>query len=145
VTGKQEVKEAQRHFNLIADSVIRSTILKELNVPVSTRIKQLKLAINYYRWLYCLIRKQQVIVVNIPAAYLKVYDQQGSRLEMRVVVGKLSTPTPTLSSRVSEVIIYPYWMVPHSIATKELLPSITNYFSPYLLQSFFRIHGLSFL
>jgi murein L,D-transpeptidase YcbB/YkuD len=45
-------------------------------------------------------------------------------LESKIIVGKPSTPTPLLSSRVTEVILYPYWMVPHSIATKELLPSI---------------------
>lgn len=121
---KEKVKEAQRQFNLMADGTLRSTILQELNVPVAVRIQQLKLAINYYRWLYCLTREQSVIVVNIPAAYLKVYTPTGIRLEMRVIVGKPSTPTPTLSSRVSEVILYPYWTVPGSIAIKELLPAI---------------------
>jgi murein L,D-transpeptidase YcbB/YkuD len=121
---KEKVKEAQRQFNLMADGVLRSTILQELNVPVVVRIKQLKLSINYYRWLYCLTREQSVIVVNIPAAYMKVYDQAGVILEMRMVVGQPSKPTPTLSSRISEVVLYPYWMVPRSIATKELLPAI---------------------
>jgi murein L,D-transpeptidase YcbB/YkuD len=45
-------------------------------------------------------------------------------LEMRLVVGKPSTPTFSLASIVNEVIIYPYWHVPVSIATKELLPAI---------------------
>lgn len=121
---KEKVKEAQRQFNLLADGVLRSTSLQELNVPVSIRMQQLRLAINYYRWLYCLTREEAVIVVNIPAAYLKVYGHNGILLEMRMVVGKPSTPTPTLSSRVSEVVLYPYWMVPYSIATKELLPAI---------------------
>jgi L,D-transpeptidase YcbB len=121
---KEKVKEAQRQFNLMADGVLRSTILQELNIPLSTRLQQLKLAVNYYRWLYCLTREQAVIVVNIPAAYLKVYDPAGVKLEMKVIVGKPPTPTPTLSSRVSEVVLYPYWTVPHSIATKELLPAI---------------------
>jgi L,D-transpeptidase YcbB len=43
---------------------------------------------------------------------------------MRMIVGKKTTPTPTLSSRVDEVVLYPYWHVPYSIATKELLPAI---------------------
>jgi murein L,D-transpeptidase YcbB/YkuD len=41
---------------------------------------------------------------------------------MRIIVGKPSTPTPTLTSKVEEVILYPYWHVPYSIATKEILP-----------------------
>ncbi|HEY6064390.1 MAG TPA: L,D-transpeptidase family protein [Chitinophagaceae bacterium] len=121
---KVKVKEAQRQFNLLADGVLRSTTLQELNIPLSARMKQLRFSVNYYRWLHCLIKNQSVIVVNIPAAYLKVYRDNKVILEMRIIVGKQSTPTPTLASSVTEVILYPYWHVPYSIATKELLPAI---------------------
>lgn len=121
---KEKVKEAQRQFNLMADGVLRATILHELNVPLATRLKQLHLSINYYRWLNCLTREMPVVVVNIPAAYMKVYDHSAVILEMRMVVGKPSTPTPTLSSQINEVILYPYWMVPTNIVNKELLPAI---------------------
>lgn len=123
-TIKETLKEAQRQFNLPADGSLRNTILNELNTPISIRLQQLALALNYYRWLFWLAREQPVIVVNIPAAYLKVYHKTGTLLEMKMIVGKLSTPTPTLSSRVTDVILYPYWMVPKSIAIKELLPAI---------------------
>ncbi len=121
---KQKLKEAQQQFNLLADGVLRTTILKELNVPLAERLQQLNLALNYYRWLSCITKNQSVIVVNIPAAYLKVYRNNAVVLEMRVIVGKKSTPTPTLASIVNEVILYPYWHVPYSIVTKELLPAI---------------------
>ena len=123
-TLKQKVKEAQRQFNLLNDGVLRTTIMQQLNVPMSERLQQLNLSVNYYRWLYCLIQNQSVIVVNIPAAYLKVYRNSEVMLEMRMIVGKKSTPTSTLASTVNEVILYPYWHVPYSIATKELLPAI---------------------
>jgi murein L,D-transpeptidase YcbB/YkuD len=108
----------------LADGVLRTTSLRELNIPLSVRMKQLSLSVNYYRWLYCLVQNQSVIVVNIPAAYLKVYRDKSAFLEMRIIVGKPSTPTPTLASSVREVILYPYWHVPFSIKTKELLPAI---------------------
>ena len=121
---KGYVIEAQKQFNLLADGVLRSTLLQELNTPVATRIRQLHLALNYYRWIYCLSQSETTIVVNIPAAYMTVYDLSGIRLEMKMVVGKYSTPTPTLSSRISDVILYPYWHVPKSIIFNELLPAI---------------------
>jgi L,D-transpeptidase YcbB len=121
---RKNVKEAQRQFNLLDDGALRSTILQELNVPLSVRMQQLIFSINYYRWLYCILQDQQVIVVNIPAAYMKVYYNNNTTLEMRMIVGKTTTPTPTLMSTVNEVILYPYWHVPYSIATKELLPII---------------------
>ena len=119
---EKKVKEAQIQFNLPADGVIRPTLLQELNTHLSVRLEQLNLSINYYRWLNCMAQIQPVIVVNIPAAYMKVYDRSNVLLEMRMVVGKRSTPTPTLISTVDEVVLYPYWHVPYSIATKEILP-----------------------
>ncbi|MBL7703746.1 MAG: L,D-transpeptidase family protein [Ferruginibacter sp.] len=123
-TLKNNIKEAQHQFCLLADGVLRSTTLLQLNTPIKTRLEQLKISINYYRWLNCLTQTQSVIVVNIPAAYLKVYHNNNVLLEMRMVVGKPSTPTPTLASKIDEVVLYPYWHVPYSIATKELLPAI---------------------
>ena len=120
----QKLKRAQQMFNVLADGKLRSTSLAELNVPLQARIRQLNLSINYYRWVYCLSRQSPVVVVNIPAAFVRVYDGGHCLVDMRAIVGKPSTPTPTLLSRINEVILYPYWMVPHSIATKELLPSI---------------------
>jgi murein L,D-transpeptidase YcbB/YkuD len=121
---KQKIQEAQVTFNLAVNGELSPELIRELNVPLRVRLQQLNLSINYYRWLSCLAQKQQVIVVNIPAAYLKVYEGNKVILEMRMVVGKPSTPTFTLSGVVNEVILYPYWYVPVSIAVKELLPAI---------------------
>lgn len=116
------LKRCQLQFDMLADGELRSTILAELNIPISVRMARLCLSVNYYRWLRCLSLNQPVIVVNIPAAYLKVYHKDSVLIQMEMIVGKPSTPTPTLTSRISEVILYPYWTVPRSIVTKELLP-----------------------
>jgi L,D-transpeptidase YcbB len=127
ITGtilKEKIKEAQELFNLYRDGIIRTTLLQELNVPLKTRLLQLNTAINYYRWLKCLYKNEAVVLVNIPAAYLKVFKEDKVVLEMKTIVGKKKSPTPTLSSTITEVVLYPYWHVPYSIATKELLPQI---------------------
>lgn len=121
---KDKIKGAQKLFNLLSDAVLRTTSLEEFNVPLAARLKELNKAINTIRWLSCISLSQKVIVVNIPSATLLVYDAGKVILESRIIVGKRSTPTPTLCSKVTEVILYPYWMVPRSIAVKELLPSI---------------------
>ena len=120
----QKVKQAQKQFGLLADGKLRSTTLEAFNISIYERWQALNLSINYYRWLSCFSKNKSVIVVNIPAAYLKVYNQNKILLEMRVIVGKKSTPTPTLLSTVNEVVLYPYWHVPYSIATKEILPKL---------------------
>lgn len=121
---KKKIKEAQRIFNLSENGELNQELMRELNVPLKVRLQQLNFSINYYRWLSCFAQNQAVIVVNIPAAYLKVYQGNQAILEMKMIVGKPSTPTYTLASVVNEVILYPYWHVPLSIATKELLPAI---------------------
>jgi L,D-transpeptidase YcbB len=121
---KAVVKQAQRAFSLAPDGALRSTVLKELNVPLKIRIEELKLALNTLRWLHCAKANGPVIVVNIPSANLLVYENNRVILESKIIVGKKSTRTPALTSKVTEVVLYPYWMVPRGIATKELLPLI---------------------
>jgi murein L,D-transpeptidase YcbB/YkuD len=121
---KTKIKEIQRLFSLMDDGVMRSTVMDEMNVPLATRIKQLNLAINYVRWLHCAVKNKSTIILNIPSASLNVYEYSKSVLESKVIVGKASTRTPTLSSTIQNVVLYPYWQVPHKIAVKELLPII---------------------
>jgi len=120
----QKIKEAQRMFNLPVTGILNDQSVRELNVPLQVRLKQLNLSINYYRWLACLTGKRAVILINIPAAYMKVYKDYKTILEMKMVLGKSSTPTIPMGSEVYEVIAYPYWYVPFSIATREILPAV---------------------
>lgn len=119
---RNKIRDAQRMFNLPTDGRLTKQTLAELNVPIENRVNQLNMAINYNRWLANLCRDQPVIVVNIPSARLCVYQGNSTLLEMRMVLGKPLTPTPTLSSIIDRVVLYPYWHVPSSIAIKELLP-----------------------
>jgi len=85
---------------------------------------ELAAAMNFARKLDVLMIDSVVVIVNIPSATLMVYDHGRITLESKVIVGKPSTRTPTLSSRITEVVLFPYWVVPRKIATLELLPLI---------------------
>lgn len=114
----------QRTFNLLPDGTLRGNVLRALNMPFAARIRELQQALNQLRWLHCARKKLSIVVVNIPSCNLALYQQGKPTLWSRVVVGKRSNPTPTLCSRINEVVVYPYWTVPHKIATRELLPHI---------------------
>jgi murein L,D-transpeptidase YcbB/YkuD len=65
------------------------------------------------------------ILINIPSFYLKFYECDTLKLLSRIIVGKPETPSPVrLNSKISHFWVYPYWFVPLSIATKEILPSL---------------------
>ena len=97
---------------------------QDSNSKAIAKINLLVKATNEYRWLNAIRQGNRVILVNIPSAQLKAFEGNEIALSMRVVVGKLSTPTNTLSSTVEKIVIHPYWLVQRSIATKEMLPKI---------------------
>jgi murein L,D-transpeptidase YcbB/YkuD len=43
---------------------------------------------------------------------------------MKAVVGKKTSPTPTIASFVTNIITFPNWTVPHTIAMTEILPHV---------------------
>ena len=88
------------------------------------RFNIIRSALNEYRWLNR-ISFDTLIVVNIPSSTLRVITRQGEQLLFSpVILGQPHTPTPLFGAYVTRIITFPYWNVPRSIATKELLPKI---------------------
>ncbi|ACU62312.1 ErfK/YbiS/YcfS/YnhG family protein [Chitinophaga pinensis DSM 2588] len=131
-TLRIKIRAAEYMFEFLEDGALRQGVIEELNVSLEKRLSELKHAINTFRWLNCLRKYQYVVVVDIPAAELFVYLGDSTMLNSRVIVGKAKTPSSPLASRIDEVILFPYWTVPHNIAVKELLPGIKGAPSIYL-------------
>ena len=90
--------------------------------PDSLRL--IRQTLNFYRYLNR-FAMDQFVIVNIPAGELNVFDRTGKRLlPMQVIVGKNDSKTPCMTTFMSEIVTYPYWNVPKSIATEEMLPKI---------------------
>lgn len=90
----------------------------------SLTLEQVKSTLHFYRWLNRFPADKRVIV-NIASATLRVLDREGTTLlNSRVIVGKPGTPTPLFNASITNLITYPYWNVPRSIAVNELLPKI---------------------
>ncbi|MFM2307137.1 MAG: hypothetical protein RLZZ367_1806 [Bacteroidota bacterium] len=121
---KAAVKGFQQMVGGDTTGVADAKTLTALNLPMAQRLMQLKQSLNYWRWTGRLNEKE-FILVNIPAARLQIVNQDSLRdMSMRVIVGKKNTQTPSFTAYITRVITYPYWTVPISIATKEMLPKI---------------------
>ena len=118
------IRAAQMQFDLVADGVLGSATLQALNTSLHQRIEELKTALNTFRWLEDIKQSGRALILNLPSANFLVYEKGTVVLESKVIGGKPSTPTPTLTSTITEVTLYPYWNVTHNIATKEMLPRI---------------------
>lgn len=121
---KQALKTFQRITGIDTTGLLDKKTITELNFPLKKRVLQLKASLNYWRWTGRL-KEQEFIFVNIPAAQLRIINRSTStEANMRVILGKAETRTPSFTAYISKVITYPYWTVPFSIATKEILPKI---------------------
>ena len=98
---------------------------RQLNIPFASRVNQLQLALERWRWLPFGSRAP-LIYVNIPEFQLHAFDEEYNPvLTMRVLDGKAETnETPQFASRMKSVIFRPYWNVPASIERAELLLAI---------------------
>jgi murein L,D-transpeptidase YcbB/YkuD len=84
-------------------------------------IKKIKYSLAYYRWIKH-FNFEKYIVVNIASARLRYYEFNDVALSMKVVAGDAPTETPRFAAYCNQLTLYPYWHVPRSIATKEILP-----------------------
>jgi L,D-transpeptidase YcbB len=65
---------------------------------------------------------ERSILVNIPGVQLETIENGRVFARHNIIVGKVSRPTPTLASNVSDVTFNPYWNAPASIVAKDILP-----------------------
>lgn len=111
-----------RHGLPDTPSLTRDTVAA-MNVPVSTRIRQIELNMERWRWFPRDLGDRH-IRVNVPEYHLDVWDGGRIVLAMNVVVGATDKPTPIFSDMMTTVAFAPFWNVPASIAAEETLPAL---------------------
>jgi len=121
------VKSFQTRLGRTADGKISTQTLADLNVPLTTRIRQMQLTLERWRWLPLSYQKSPIIA-NIPEFRLRAYDENFKvAVTMDVVVGKAyGHETPIFSDTMEYVVFRPYWSVPYSITKAEFLPKIAR-------------------
>jgi L,D-transpeptidase YcbB len=103
--------------------LLRNELKNKIYTKTTPEIKQLISSLNYFRWIHH-FRFDKCIVINIPSATLRYYEDDSVKLKMKVVVGKPDTKSPRFAAYCNQLILYPYWNVPSSIAVNELLPKL---------------------
>ena len=103
--------------------ILKKFLTDSLSLNDTINYKTILLAMNYRRYINS-THQSEYIVVNIPATEAEYYKNNKLQLKMRTVVGKTKTPTPTIASYLNNIICFPSWNVPYSIAVKELLPKV---------------------
>jgi murein L,D-transpeptidase YcbB/YkuD len=117
------VRRFQARHGLGEDGVVGAATLAALNVPVATRIDQLRANLERARWvLYD--PESEFLVVNIAGFRLYLIRRGEIAWTTRVVVGRPYRQTPVFRSQVSYLVFNPTWTVPPTILRQDALPAI---------------------
>src|ERR1700735_739286 len=121
------VKNFQRRHGRDPDGRIGAQTLADLNTPLSSRVREMQLTLERWRWLPVSLHAPP-LVANIPEFRIRGYDEKFNvTLTMNVVVGKAyDHDTPVFSDTMEYVIFRPYWNVPYSIAKSEMFSRIAR-------------------
>ena len=121
----QGVASFQARHGLQADGVAGPRTLRALNAPIERRIAQIMLNMERLRWRSRPTEKRRVDV-NLAGFEVTVYDDDKPVYWSRVAVGQTEDgmQTPEFDNRIDHLVFHPSWNVPHSIASREMLPQV---------------------
>ncbi|AJR08533.1 murein L,D-transpeptidase [Photobacterium gaetbulicola] len=129
----QAIRRFQQRNGLEDDGVIGPATAQQLALPYSEVARLL--ALNLYRsQLGATGNERPIIRVNIPDYRLQITHQQEVVFESRVIVGRTARPTNLFSSSMNIMVVNPYWNVPETIKTKDVIPGMKAS-SDYLQQT----------
>ncbi|MCH2225724.1 MAG: L,D-transpeptidase family protein [Crocinitomicaceae bacterium] len=115
------LKIFQVENGLKPDAVIGKYTSKALNESTTHKRDRIILAMDKIRTHDSFPDKY--IHINIPEYKLRFYINDSLKSDHNIVVGKYKNQTPELRSKLRRIVAYPYWNVPYSISSKEILPS----------------------
>lgn len=119
----EAVKRYQSRYGLTPDGRVGPAVLREMNAPLSKRIRQIVVNMERARWVGPEAPGDH-LVVNIPQFELLVYQGDSLAWKCRVVVGKEANKTAVFHGQLKQVVFSPYWNVPSSILNKEIMPKV---------------------
>ncbi|KAF0138372.1 MAG: Uncharacterized protein FD153_1365 [Rhodospirillaceae bacterium] len=116
---EEAVRRFQRRHGLEADGIVGVQTLAMLNVPVEARMRQIVVTMERWRWVPSHLG-QRYVMVNIPAAFLEVWENGRVVLGMKVVVGQPRRQTPVFKVTLTHLVLNPLWNVPHKLAVEDV-------------------------
>jgi murein L,D-transpeptidase YcbB/YkuD len=113
----------QDRHALDADGVVGNQSYRAMNVPVQTRIDQIRMSLERLRWVRGEL-SERFVVVNIAGFRVFVINNQQFVWESRVMVGKAYRQTPVFRGDIRYMELNPTWTVPPGILRNDILPAV---------------------
>ena len=118
---EEAVMHYQARHGLEVDGKVGPRTRRSLNIPLSERIRQIRINLERWRWLPRKLGKRYVIV-NMTGFELYIMENGSVMLDMPVIVGKSYRSTPTFSGLISYMEYNPYWTIPEKLVLEDIIP-----------------------
>jgi murein L,D-transpeptidase YcbB/YkuD len=119
------VEQYQKDNHLVVDGTLNPATRAALNVPVETRVDQVRVNLERLRWQRPQLRGD-FVMVDVPGYEVRYYRDGEPVWASRVQVGERDTPTPMLRSNITHVTLNPMWSVPPGMMEREVLPKVQD-------------------
>ncbi|MBK9272420.1 MAG: L,D-transpeptidase family protein [Saprospiraceae bacterium] len=130
---KTGLEKFQFRHGLVRTGIIDSFTLNAAIKNTNYYLEKIIINLERLRWLPDTI-PNEFLLVNIPDFNLFVYHDARLQWSCPVVVGKTIHQTNIFAGDLAYIVFSPYWVVPQSIAIKEILPKLKRN-SKYLEQN----------
>ncbi|MGM0825239.1 MAG: L,D-transpeptidase family protein [Pseudomonadota bacterium] len=118
------VKRFQRRHLLEDDGVVGEQTRRALNVPLSSRVEQLKVNLERARWMGAQSDAAPNVWVDLAGYRLHYTRPNGEHWQTRVVVGSPRRGTPMIQSAITHLTVNPSWTIPPTILREDVLPRV---------------------
>jgi L,D-transpeptidase YcbB len=115
------ISKFQKAKGIKATGKMTADLAREMNTSDWYRFKRAAVTMDRFKSLPEKM-PDTYVWVNLPGYYARVIEKDTLVMQTRVVVGRPANRTPVLNSEISNIVLYPTWSVPYSIASKEMLP-----------------------
>ncbi|PKR80114.1 hypothetical protein CW751_11455 [Brumimicrobium salinarum] len=134
----EKLKEFQSYNGLNEDGKLGKNTLSVLMSSNHARYIKGMITLDKLRRLPDSLIQSKFIAINIPSFLLRFYNK-GERISTnRVILGTQSNQTPIFSATMKYIVVNPYWNVPYSIASQEILPHLKKD-STYLMRNHYTV------
>lgn len=117
------VARFQRRHVLDADGIAGAKTFEAMNVPVQTRIDQLRMSLERMRWIESEL-SSDFVAVNIPEFKVFLVRDRDIVWSARAQVGKPYRETPIFRGDIQYLELNPTWTVPPGILRNDILPKL---------------------
>ena len=121
------VMEGVRHFQqrhgLTSDGIAGKDTLAALNIPVETRIDQIRANLERARWVLHDL-PETFILVDIAGFNVSFFRNREMIWRTRAQVGKPYRETPIFRARLTYLDVNPSWTIPPTVLTEDVLPEL---------------------